>query len=124
MADYILENSSADPDSKLAVVTDRAMADSIMQYTPLVDAVVIDEENVVNTTFIFDVGLDQGDYVIIKSDIEPSEALLINDEYAFDSKVGDYTVYRRSYWEQLGEAWAHKGPYVFYLKDGWYKIDN
>lgn len=124
MADYILENSSADPDSKLAVVTDRTMAYSIMQYTPLVDAVVIDEENAVNTTFIFDVGLDSGDYVIIKSDIEPSEALLINDEYAFDSKVGDYTVYRRTYWEETNGAWAHKGPYGFYLKDGWYKIDN
>lgn len=124
MADYILENSSADSDSKLAVVTDRAMADSIIQYTPLVDAVVIDEENAVNTTFIFDVGLENGDYVIIKSDIEPSEALLINDEFAFDSKVGDYTVYRRTYWEETNGAWAHKGPYGFYLKDGWYKIDN
>lgn len=124
VVDYILENNNVDAESKLVVVTDKAMADSITQYTSLIDTVVIDEENAVNTTFIFDAGLDQGDYVIIKSDIEPSEALLINDEYAFDSKVGDYTVYRRTYWEEANGAWAHKGPYGFYLKDGWYKIDN
>ncbi len=124
LVDYLLGETPSEEGDKIYVVTDQQMAESITSYSPSVEAVVIDDVTTDTATFAFDVGLENGDYVIIKSDVEPSEALLINDEYGFDSKVGDYTVYNRTYWEKLGEAWAHKGPYGFYLKDGWYKIDN
>ena len=124
LVDYLLGETPSEEGDKIYVVTDQQMAESITSYSSSVEAVVIDDVTTDTANFAFDVGLENGDYVIIKSDVEPSEALLINDEYGFDSKVGDYTVYCRTYWEKLGEAWAHKGPYGFYLKDGWYKIDN
>lgn len=124
LVDYLLSETSKGAGVSVYVVTDQQMAESIESYSPAVEAVVVDNVTTDTANIAFDAGLDQGDYVIIKSDIEPSEALLINDEYAFDSKVGDYTVYRRTYWEETNGAWAHKGPYGFYLKDGWYKIDN
>lgn len=124
LVDYLLDGRSFEDGSKLGVVTDKTMAESITTYSPYIDAIVVEDVTTDNASVAFDAGLDSGDYVIIKSDIEPSEALLINDEYGFDSKVGDYTVYRRTYWEETNGAWVHKGPYGFYLKDGWYKIDN
>lgn len=119
----IVDYVTTDAD-EVTVVSDSEMGSAISQYSEIVNTVILDDVTTDNSTFVFDVGLKEADYVIIKSDVEPSEALLINDEYAYDSKVGDYTVYRRSYWEKIGDAWAHKGPYGFYLKDGWYKIDN
>jgi len=124
LVDYLLGETPSEEGTSVYVVTDQQMAESIESYSPSVEAVVVDNVTTDTANIAFDAGLDQGDYVIIKSDIEPGEALLINDEYAFDSKVGDYTVYRRTYWEEANGAWAHKGPYGFYLKDGWYKIDN
>ena len=124
LVDYLLSETPKEEGDSVYVVTDQQMAESIESFSPSVEAVVVDNVTTDTANIAFDAGLDQGDYVIIKSDIEPSEVLLINDEYAFDSKVGDYTVYRRTYWEETNGAWAHKGPYGFYLKDGWYKIDN
>jgi len=124
MVDTLLEKGLPGDGSKICVVSDNTMAESISSYSPDVDAIAVDNITTDTSTNVFDVGLESGDYVIIKSDVEPGDALLINDEYAYDSKIGDYTIYHRSYWEKLGDAWAHKDPYGFYLKDGWYKIDN
>ena len=80
LVDYLLDGRSVEDGSKIGVVTDKTMAEAIEAYSPYIDAIVVEDVTTDTAAVAFDAGLDQGDYVIIKSDIEPSDALLINDE--------------------------------------------
>ncbi|SEQ86547.1 Putative cell wall binding repeat-containing protein [Lachnospiraceae bacterium NE2001] len=119
LVEYLLRDKD-----EVSVVTDNEMGVSLSQYSQDVECVIVDDVSSENSAFVFDVGLKSGDYVIIRKDIEPTDNLLINDEYVFETMIGDYNIYARSFWEQIEGAWAHKGPSGDYLKDGWYKINN
>ncbi len=73
---------------------------------------------------VFRNGLKNAEYIVLRSDVHPSEATLLDNEFIPEKTMGDLSIYRRTYWELKDGKWAHKGLDGDYLRDGWYKIDG